>query len=76
MDLNNLPITSEIINIIKEFSCDLYDYTKQSNIHEVITIHFGNKAKPKPSQKPVNCMKCIEPNTFPLFTDVLIQHIK
>ena len=26
---------------------------KQTNIHEVIKIHFGNKTKPKPSQKPL-----------------------
>ena len=38
--------------------------------------HFGNKAKPKTSQKPLNFIKCIEPTTLPLRKDILIQHIK
>ena len=76
MDLGDLPLTDEIISIIEEFAYHLYGYTKQSNIHEVMKIHFGNKAKPKPSQKPFNCIECIGPTTFSLYKDVLIQHIK
>ena len=53
MALGGLPIANEIINIIEEFTCHLYGYTKQANIHEVIKIHFGNKPKPKHSQKPL-----------------------
>ena len=53
MALCDLPLTNEIINIIEEITCHLYDYTKQTNIHDVINIHFGNRTKPKTSQKPL-----------------------
>ena len=53
MALGDLPLTNEIISIIEEFTCHLYGYTKQTNIYEVIKIHFGNKFKPKPCQKPL-----------------------
>ena len=65
MALGDLPLANEIINIIEEFNCHLYAYTKQTNIHEVIKIHFENKTKPKPSKKPLNCIKGIEPTTSP-----------
>ena len=65
MALGDLPLANEIINIIEEFNCHLYAYTKQTNIHEVIKIHFENKTKPKSSKKPLNCIKGIEPTTFP-----------
>ena len=76
MTLGDLQLTNEIMNITEEFTCHLCGYTKQINIHEVIKIHFQNKTKPKPSKKPLNCIKCIEPTTFSPSKDVSIQHIK
>ena len=70
-----MSVTNET-NIIGDFTCHLYVYTQKSNIHDVITIHFRNKAKPKPSQKPLNCIKGIDATNFPRYKDVLIQHIK
>ena len=48
-------------NVIEEYTCPLYGYTKQADIHKVIKTHFENKIKPKPSQKPLECSKSIEP---------------
>ena len=49
MTLGDLSLTNEIINIIEEFTCHLYGYIKQTNIHEVIKINFENKTKPEAS---------------------------
>ena len=76
MALGDLPLTNEIINIIEESNCHLYGYTKQTNIHEVIKIHIENRTKPKPSQKPLNCIKGIEPTTSLPCNYVLIQQSK
>ena len=76
MFLGDLSLTNEIINTIDEFTCHLYGCTKLTNINEVIKIHFENKTKPKPSQKPLNFIKGIEPTALPPGKDVLIQHIK
>ena len=53
MALGDLPLINEIITTTEEFNSYLHGYTKETNIHEVIKIHFGNKIKPKPSQKPL-----------------------
>ena len=53
MALGDLPLTNEIIKIINGFTCHLYGYTKQTNIHDIIKIHFRNKTKPKSSQRPL-----------------------
>ena len=76
MILGDLQLTNEIMNITEEFTCHLYGYTKQTNIHEVTKIHFENKTKPKPSKKPLNCIKLIELTTFSPSKDVSIQRIK
>ena len=36
MALGDLPLTNEIIKIINGFTCHLYGYTKQTNIHDII----------------------------------------
>ena len=48
-------------------------YTKQADIREVIKTHFESKTKLKPSKKSLECIKSIEPTTFPPCRDVLIQ---
>ena len=45
--LDELLLTNEIINILKQFTCHLYGYTKQTDIHEVTKIHSENKTKLK-----------------------------
>ena len=74
--LGEMPLTSDVIEIIEDYTCHLYGYRKQADIHEVIKTHFETKAKPKPSKKPLECIKSIEPITFPPCRDVLIQQIK
>ena len=39
-------------------------------------IHFKNKTKPKPRQKPPSCIKDFESTTLPLSKDKLIPPIK
>ena len=51
-------------------------YTKQADIREVIKTHFESKTKLKPSKTSLECIKSIEPTTFPPCRDVLIQQIK
>ena len=74
--LGEMPLTSDVIEIIEDYTCHLYGYTKQADIHEVIKTHFETKTKPKPSKKPLEYIKGIEPITFPPCRDVLIQQIK
>ena len=74
--LGEMPLTSDAIENIEEYTCHLYGYTRQADIHEVIKTHFESKAKPKPNKKPLQCIKNIEPTTFPSCRDVLIQQIK
>ena len=74
--LGEMPLTSDVIEIIEEYTCHLYGYTKQADIHKVIKTHFENKTKPKPSMKPSQCIKSKELTTFPPCKDVLIQQIK
>ena len=61
MTVHELLLINEIINIIEQFTCHLYGYTKQIEIHEAIKIYYENKTKPKSCQKPLNCIKGIEP---------------
>ena len=74
--LGEMPLTSDVIEIIEEHICHLYGYTNQADIHEVIKTHFESKAKPKPSKKSLECIKSIEPTTFPTSRDFFIQQIK
>ena len=74
--LGEMPLTSDVIEIIEEYTCHLYGYTKQVDNHEVIKTNFESKTKPKPSKKRLGCIKSIEPTTFPPCRDVLIQLIK
>ena len=71
-----MPLTSDATEIIEEYTCHLYGYTKQADIHKVIKTHFESKTKPKPSKKPLECIKSIEPTTFLPCRDALIQQIK
>ena len=71
--LGEMPLTSDVIEIIEEYTCHLYGYTKQADIHEVIKTHFESKTKPKPSKKPLEYIKSTEPTTFPLCRGVLIS---
>ena len=71
-----MPLTRDVTEIIEEYTCHLYGYKKQADIHEIIKTHFESKTKPKPSNKPLECIKSIEPTTFPPCGDVLIQRIK
>ena len=61
MTHGELLLANGIINIIEQFTCHLYGYTKQTEIHEAIKIHSENKTKPKSCQKPLNCIKGNEP---------------
>ena len=67
---------TDIFLIIEEYTCHLYGYKKEADIHDVIKTHFKKKTKPKLSKKPLECIKSIEPQTFPECRDVLIQQIK
>ena len=69
-----MPLRSDVIEIIEEYNCHLYGYTKQAD--KVIKTHFESKTKPKPSKKPFECIKSIESTKFPPCRDVLIQRIK
>ena len=74
--LGEMPLTSDVIEIIEEYTCHLYGYTKQVDIHEVIKTHFESKTKPKPSKKPLECIKNIKLITVPPCRVVLTQQIK
>ena len=71
--LGEMPLTSDVIEIIEEYTSHLYGYTKQVDNHEVIKTNFESKTKPKPSKKHLGSIKSIEPTTFPPCRDVLIQ---
>ena len=62
--LGEMLLTSDAIEMIEEYTCHLYGYTKQANIHEVIKTYFESKTKPKPNNKPLECIKSIGPTTF------------
>ena len=68
-------IDKDVTEITEEYTCQLYGYTKQVDIHEVMKTHVEIKTKPKQSKKPLECIKSIEPTTFPPCRDVLIQQI-
>ena len=74
--LGEMPLTNDVIEIIEQYTCHLYGHTKQPDIHKVIKTHFESKTKPKPNKKPLECIKSIEPTTFPPCRDVLIQQRK
>ena len=51
--LEEIPLISDVIEIIEEYTCHLFGYTKQADIYEVIKTHFESKTKPKPSKTPL-----------------------
>ena len=51
--LEEIPLISDVIEIIEEYTCHLFGYTKQADIYEVIKTHFESKTKPKPSKMPL-----------------------
>ena len=63
--LGEMPLTSDVIEIIEEHICHLYGYTNQADIHEVIKTHFESKAKPKPSKKSLGCIKSFRADNIP-----------
>ena len=74
--LGEILLTSDVTEIIEEYTCQLYGYTKQADIQEVMKTHVEIKTKPKQSKKPLECIKSIEQTTFLPCRYVLIQQIK
>ena len=75
-DLGEKEIDDLTVNIIEEFVCHMYDYKKQTSIHQVLPIVFGAKCKPKQKGQPLDSIKNIDPKTFPPCRRVLLEQIK
>ena len=75
-NLGTEPLNEETIATLEEFTCHMYGHVKQTDINEVTKLHFEEKTKPKPSQRPLDCTKSVEPTTFPPCKRVLLEHIK
>ena len=69
-------ITKDDISTIEEFTCHLFGFPKVKSINEARFIHFQNKCKPKSSEKPLDCIKSVDPSMFPPCRSVLLEQIK
>ena len=41
--LEDFPLNTGVLDVFEEFACHLYDHVKQSDVHEVINLHFEEK---------------------------------
>ena len=73
--LGENALTVDIMAVIEKFVCWMYGYRKQSEINEVIRMIFEEKSKPKVNQRPLDCIKAIDPTKFPPCKNVLEQQI-
>ena len=75
-DFGEKEIDDSTVTIIEEFVCHMYGYKKQTSIHQVLALVFEAKCKPKQKGQPLDCIKNIDPKTFPPCRRVLLEQIK
>ena len=66
----------EVFSTIEEYVCSVYGFKCNNNITEITKKMFEEKSKPKSAERPLDCIKSLDPNKFPHCRAVLQQHIK
>ena len=69
-------LTEDDYAMIEEFTCSMFGYGKLKSINEARFAYFQIKCKPKSSEKPLDCIKSVDPSMFPPCRSVLEQQIK
>ena len=41
INLGDFPWNTDTFDVLEEFSCCLYSYVKQNDVHEVTELHFN-----------------------------------
>ena len=74
--LGDEVLSDDDVSIIEHYSCCLFGYPKIHSINEARYLYFQMKCKPKESEKPLDCIKSVDPSMFPPCRSVLLQQIK
>ena len=74
--LGDEELTEDDLATMEEFTCCLFGYPKLKHINEARYLYFQAKCKPKSTEKPLDCIKSVDPSLFPPCRSVLIQQIK
>ena len=67
--MNHFELLKSIFVLVYGFKCG-------NNMNEVIRKMFEKRSKPKSAERPVDCLKSLDPNKFPTCRALLKQHIK
>ena len=65
-----------LFELLKSMFVLVYGFNCGSNINEVIRKMFEKRSKLKSAERPVDCIKSLDPNKFPTCRALLKQHIK
>ena len=75
--LGDDELTEDDESIIEEYTCSLFGYPKLDDINEARYLYFRTKCKPKSTEKPLDCIKSVDPSImFPPCRSVLLQQIR
>ena len=69
-------LSKDTIPGVEKFLCYLYVYKRQTDIHQIATLLFERKCKPKGTGQPLDNIKSIDPKNFPPCTRILREQRK
>ena len=74
--LGEEELSDSDVSQVEQFTCSLFGYPKVQSINEARYLFFQMKCKPKSTEKPLDCIKSVDPSMFPPCFNVLYQQIK
>ena len=69
-------MSHEVFSTIEEYVCSVYGFKCDKNVNDLIRKMSEERSKPKSTERPLDCIKSLDPNKFPPCRAVLKQHIK
>ena len=74
--LGEREMSHEVFSTIEEYVCSVYGFKCDKNVNDLIRKMSEERSKPKSTERPLDCIKSLDPNKFPPCRAVLKQHIK